>query len=607
MDEPQRPSFSFVMTCATLQGVALHLLSRAATDSLWPYTSPVAWYPLLLVSVYLAPVAYGLGEWSRRRLSWASIAAIAVLLVGFGLFHGSRIASRPLASEPSSFEQHFLLFLAVFAFLFHALPFVQARLSSGRWVPQYRAVFAYAWQNAMALALSALFSLVTWTLLWVWAQLFEMLDLNFFQVIFFRTGPDAAYLMPVIAGASFVLAGTAYKTRAVLHTQLLALLKWFALLAVMILVLFSVALIFEARALFTVHRHAISATWLLAIALITVYLYNSAYGDGSDNSPYPAVLGRLLRFVTPLLVVVSALALFGLSVRVDEYGLTVMRVLGIFVAIVTIGYASAYTWVAMRPGAWMAGMGSINMVAALGFVVVVMAMLSPILSPYRLSAASMEQRILAAPLKKGKLDPDPFLALRFDTGQYGHEGLQRLEALGEHPHRELIQLAARNAVAATNRWSSRELTLPKPTLMVHPEGVPLDAALRDKLLFDSSTWCRSAESCVAHVLFVDLAGSGRLDAVFLSGGSPVLFRRVDGRWVRVGDGETRGSYGCLDSATVSALMSSGSFHVAEPTQRNLTLGAHTFSFPALEDDSGRPQQRTGCAEDLSVSSAADEE
>jgi len=591
----RRPSFRFVMATATLQGLAVHYLAGAATDATWPYTTTAAWTPLLLIAVFAVPAALLLGEWRRQRAMWIAVAAIALALGAIGLFHGSCVIG-PAPNQPVDPQgEGFLLVLGVFALLFHALPFIQVRLATGRWSPDYPRLFAFAWHNTLALALTAAFMAVTWILLRVWAELFDMLGIHFFRVIFFALWPVTAYLLSVTAGASFVLASTAEKMRAALHLQVLALLKWFAVLAVFILVIFSLALAFEGHVLFTTHRHAISATWLLALTLITVYLYNAGYGDGREPQPYPPFIARALRLAAPLLVVVSLVALLGLAVRIDEYGLSVTRVLGVFVGVIATAYAVGYAWAARRAERWMGAIGTANVGVALGFIAVLAAMLSPVLSPYRLVADSMAARIIRNPLHEGKLDESPFIALRFEAGRFGRERLAALKSLREHPKRDVIRAAAAEASVATVRWRPLHAAEREPRVVFYPAESPVDPALRNLLLANPDGWCRYQDTCVRHVLLVDLRGTGHSDAVVLGEGDPLLYRSIDGRWTELGRATTQASDGCVVTRSVAQSLERGDYRVAEPAQRDLVIGAHTFAFPVEEDPRSVRRGPAGCS------------
>ncbi|HMI37096.1 MAG TPA: hypothetical protein VK505_05675, partial [Steroidobacteraceae bacterium] len=156
-------SFALVVGIGALQGLLLWWLSGALTDRTWPATS-AAWYTTLLLSVvFLPPIIYGLSPWAGRPRTWILVAVAGLLLVGAGVHHGRHIELMPI-TEPSGGVAAFPLALLALVFLFHAVPFAQVYLDTGRWRPDYSLLFSHTWRNALQLALAGLFTGVFWIL-----------------------------------------------------------------------------------------------------------------------------------------------------------------------------------------------------------------------------------------------------------------------------------------------------------------------------------------------------------------------------------------------------------------------------------------------------------
>src|SRR5690554_6393797 len=58
--------------------------------------------------------------------------------------------------------------------LFVSLPWLQCRLAHGHWQAPYPCLFEHAWQNALTLALAALFTGICWLVLALWGALFAL-------------------------------------------------------------------------------------------------------------------------------------------------------------------------------------------------------------------------------------------------------------------------------------------------------------------------------------------------------------------------------------------------------------------------------------------------
>ncbi len=67
--------------------------------------------------------------------------------------------------------------------VFVALPWWQFQLQHGQWRASYPSCSSAPGRTA-TLALAALFTGLTWLLLWLWAALFQLLEVTFFRDLF---------------------------------------------------------------------------------------------------------------------------------------------------------------------------------------------------------------------------------------------------------------------------------------------------------------------------------------------------------------------------------------------------------------------------------------
>lgn len=512
------------------QGALLWWLYWSQENGRWPGADP-GWLAALAAPAVLVPFAHylmeDLAQGARARLV---LLPLALALFGFGWHHGAWTAGQP-------YDNPFAFALPLAVLVIHALPFLQCWLATGRARPEYGDLFRFAWRNALLLALGGVFTGVTWLLLWLWGALFRMLGITFFVDLF-----TAAYFAipatAVAAGIGMQLAGSVERLQSVLRSQLLSMLKWLAPLAVLILALFTAALLAKSPELLLEQRRVISAAWLLWLVVLTVCLLNAAYQDGSVEAPYPAWLGRAIRIVVPLLLPVALLAIYAIAVRVDHYGLTVSRAWALLVALVAIAYAAGYAWSALHGHGWMRPMGRVNVAIALGTVALLTLMLSPLLSPERLSAASQQARALAA------RESDALTYLRFDSGRYGRERLRRPAELQDHPDAAAIREAAAAELQREQRWGGRGegSALIAARFEVFPAGQALDAAMLRALRDDvESSWvvdaCTVAEPC--PVLLVDLDRDAAQEALVFAPNGTLSLRRAGDGWAVGRSGEPR--------------------------------------------------------------------
>ncbi|HTP39743.1 MAG TPA: hypothetical protein VMI92_09235 [Steroidobacteraceae bacterium] len=575
-------SLPLILITATLQGLALWWLANAVELGLWPATGSTPFSVVATLAVFLPPMLYALSDWIRQPRCWLVLGLAAVLLVVFGAQQAAAsVATRPDEFVTSPLFGSPLYFLTLFILVFHALPFVQCLLENGHWRPRYEQLFHFAWRNALLLALIGLFFLVTLLLLGVWAQLFKMIGFDFFMVVFFESGKPLLFIAAVVFGTGYLLSGTANRLLLAVRNQVLSLLKWLALLATVILVSFTLTLAVRSPVLFAAHERVISATWLLWLVILMIYLYNAAYQDGSIAQPYPKRMGQLLRAAMPLLVFVAGLAVYAILIRTFTYGLTSERFWAVVVALFALAYALGYAWAARSAAAWMADMGGVNTLLAAALVLVLALTLTPVLAPDRLAADSQYRRILADPAKAetsaAAYALSNYSELRFRTGQYGMRRLQELAALTNHPQQAMIRAAAARTLAQDSPWVSPRAQS-ELQLEAFPAGAILDAGLRAALTraVVDATACTARDPCA--VLLQDLDGDGVPEAVLFAGYAPQAFRRLGGKWTAAGQVVASPNDRCCRAADVLAALRRGDFRTVTPRWQQLQLGNRTYTF-----------------------------
>lgn len=435
---------AFIVLLALLQGLALWLVHLGGENG-WPLLDSlgprVSWYTLVLS----VPTAMAL---SVRRLDearfWQHAALIGVVYLGLSLW-----AARAATGAPGLAEDRILAPFAasMAAALFVAGPFLQCRQEHGRWCAPYPELFAHAWQNALTLAVAAVFTAACWAVLGLWAGLFKLVGVDLFADIF--TSRPFAYLgTGVIVGLGVLVGRSQSKPVRVMRRLLFAIFTGlFPLLA-------AIALLFVATLPFTglepLWGTRSAATVLMALVLAMVVFANAVHQDGDEPPPYPRPLRLLASAGLVVLPVFAVLALVALGLRIGQYGWTVDRLWGVLAASVLAVHAFGYAWAALsRSGAWLARLEPVNVTAALLGVALVLLANSPVLDPQRIAANSQVERLL-----DGKTDPEDFDVdyLRFQSGRAGYQALAGI--VDEPRVRDDAELADRieRALARQHRW-----------------------------------------------------------------------------------------------------------------------------------------------------------
>jgi Domain of unknown function (DUF4153) len=549
---PEKTALPLTLLAAVIQGWALYGLHHAVKFDHWPATDQAALIPLYALAVFIPVTVELLAAYARFSILWRFIGVLSAAFFYFGWHVGAHISGGP--SDYPRLDGYFpqaLLFGIIWLLV---LPFVQTRLTTGRWASDYRSLFTHAWHNKLMLAEAALFTGLFWLLLFLWQMLFHLLKIDYFRELF----QEPIFIYPVTAltfGCAMHLIGSITQLTSVVLEQLLNVLKWLATLASVILALFTAALLLNLPNLVFSGQKAIGATWLLWLLAVMVLLLNAAYRDGSVSVPYPKWISQGLRAVVPLTVIIALTALYALIVRSRDYGLTVERVWAFVVAGVALLYAVGYTIAAVRKGAWLAGLGSVNVAAAVALIMVISAAMTPVLSPHRLAANSQFHRVQEKGLaaieahENKRRNPvaleqsSPLHYLRFDAGQYGRIKLRDLADSYSGADADEIRRLAATMLTKKNPWEA-EAQLQIPDLLgrlpVFPSGRTLDPKLTEVLIADlrrpgSYLNFQGVAGEGAAGLYIDLNNDGIDEFVLLTPFRGRAYANRLGSWVYLGD------------------------------------------------------------------------
>jgi uncharacterized protein DUF4153 len=224
---------------------------------------------------------------------------------------------------------------------------------------------------------------------------------------------------------------------------LLTLLSWLLPVMTVIAVGFLMALPFSGlEALWSTQR---ATGILLGAAAALIFLINGTYQDGGSEHPAAAIVRYSGTVAAFALVPITALSAYGLALRVGQYGWTPDRIIGLACIATTTCYAVGYASAAARRGAWLKLIEITNVVTACVILAMLLALLTPIADPARLSVADQVARLESGKIPPGQFD---FNFLRFQSGRYGEQTLERLKSKQDGPNAAEISQAAGEAL----RW-----------------------------------------------------------------------------------------------------------------------------------------------------------
>ncbi len=535
------------LVLASGQALALWWLHQSIDSGVWPATAPGGLFAAYLVAVFLPLTLLVLWSHRHEQLLWVSGVAVATFLAFTG--YGSFGDLPALVGEINLEEDRIAGFLLPWAVAWLiALPMLRARLEIGRWRTPYAALFRSAWRSYLTLAESALFTGAFWLLLLLWAALFETLGNDFFKTIF--SDPRFGYPATTLAFATATqIIGSSDRFIDGVLDQLLGLMKWLLPLAGLIVVAFSLALLPKLPALFGSGERVINSAVLLALVAVTLLLFNAAYREGDLDPGYGRWLQHALRVVPPLLVLVALTALYSMSVRLIELGLTPSRYWGLVTAIFAVLYAVGYAYASLRAGPWLGAISRVNFRVSVILLVTLVISLTPIADPLRLSVASQIKRALAASTVDARASALQFL--RFDSSERGRAALESI--IREADSVELKTEAERVAALTSRKALLKSDPAATPAryvawrsaLQIVPAdreiGPALEEAIRQEFRLSASRLDPGGNARSPRLVVVDIDGDGSPEALLLAGtlrGEPkhlrdyFVFRSEDGKWAR---------------------------------------------------------------------------
>jgi hypothetical protein len=538
-----RTTRQFIVLVALVQGLLLYLADTGTRNGWWPFSElggRVCWYTLVLAVP--AVMLLSVRDLAEKRF-WQHV---AIAFVGFGML--AAYAAWAASGDPGIDASEVL---GPFGFsasvaLFVALPYFQTRLAHGRWCAPYGDLFEHAWQNGITLALTGLFVGISWGVLTLWAQLFRLIDIRFFDDLF--TERPFVYLATgTMVGLGILIGRTQHRAVQVARQILLAIGKGLLPLLALVAVLFVASLPFTGlEALWKTRQAATILLWLIVLMIAFV---NAVYQDGTNASPYPRALRILVEAALVTLPVFAGLAIYAIVLRTGQYGWTGERVMALLVAVALAGYALGYAWSVLRRQTWQPAFGRINIALSLGVIALVVLANLPPLDPHRIGVASQVARFLAPDAKPTTKDID---YLRFEAGRRGWLALRELRNAPAIAGDVKLAATIDEQLARTNRWGDRKSN--DGPLAISPEvarrnikpaagAAPPDdtwlQALIDEraAMADPANCIAGPDECIAFA--VDLDDDGATEHVLCSLAQKYathcgIWALADGQWRNVG-------------------------------------------------------------------------
>lgn len=546
------------------QGVCLYLLIEFLPDQT-PYHLLLVIFSMLLAPFWMLLTI--LEDFRDPRL-WFLLGGYGIVLVFVSAHTGGQCADAityTCGSGPVfSYIITQTLCWCLLSIIFRAL------LEHRSGLPSYSLLFKYSWHNFFVVVLTGFYVALFWTLLLLGARLFSLVGIEMFQniiqelwFIFPVSGTAIAYGATVVR-QQLTIVTTLYRA---LHTIIGGLLPMLALISVCFLA------VLPFTGLQPLWDTRVSAWLLLSLASLLLFFTNASIQYGDDQH-WPRIWRLLILAAIVLLPIYLLLAGQSLWLRIDQYGLTSVRMWGMLVCLILSGYSLCYAFsVALKRGRWATYLGRIN-TTMLGVIILVLILTNtPVLNVQKIVANNQVERLLSG--KSSIWDFDlPYL-----MNQLGRPGKQALKALANDPRINSVPLSDDLTRAIEDdtpyAWPknlpARDYITPLPKGLQAPES--LYEALNERGTCANSTCyiiqAPIKQDTINFVLLIVNLGSIRGN----------VYQDVAGRWEIVGSVRhvfsgisLSDDYYAREKADFTAALKDNDIQVVEPEWKEIQIG-----------------------------------
>lgn len=464
MDKPDELPAKLMLLVSAIQGIALLFLWDASESGTWPSQSPLWHFPMWVLALAVPALFLASLESGLEKRAAGYIAAFALVLVIVSVYVGWQ------ASPHGEFPIGNLTFVFAASMglgCFKALMYIQQRVS--RKPMSYDVLFGYSWRNFLTLTLSAVLTFVFWLLLLLWGELFRAIKIDFFHDLFEQDW----FLFPVLSlafGVGVIIFRNLVRVIDSITRLLQGLIKILLPLAAVVSVVFLSALPFVGLdALWATGSGTSLLLWLLAVML---FFTNAVYQDGRGEQPYPLLVHRILYVALLTTPIISVLSFYGLYLRLEEYGWTVVRgwafVVWLVLSLFSVGYVVG---IVRKRDAWTLDLARVNTAMGLVVMVLMLALNSPLLDLRKLSLGSQLARVESAKLliedfdfwyAKQSLGRPGYLFMQELIAEIGDSDPELLVKVEEPSYRNIYAANALDADAFIDRLTYRPEDLEVP-------------------------------------------------------------------------------------------------------------------------------------------------
>ena len=519
-----------VVLAGALQGVICYVITwyieyaKLPLDTLW-LMCVVPATVVMTTTLSLAMTSF------RKPFLWLSLGMIGAAVAGMGGWLKWSVAGLDNWDTRNAvllFGFHLLLMTLLL------LPWLQRRLETAPTDAFYRDFNDKNWHNALTFLLVFVSNGLFWLVLFLWAELFKLIGISFFDRLFFNSDWFISVAIGVVSASAAVLARM--QVRLILALQNLLTLIATGLLPLMAALALLFIGILPFVGLEAVSARISAAGLLTTLALLLLLLVTVVWHPQRQKLPYFSPLREMIHLAVIIAPAYPVLAGWALWLRIAQYGWSPERLYGVLITIValvwTVGFCLSVLFYRRDPQRLQAHITPATGLLALIFLVLVH---TPVLDPWRISVESHMARY-----QDGRINADQVsLYMLSNTGRKGREAMQMLQndpqfISNPKRQREINGLLSGNAGGAGKMTAAMlEKQIQLAPGMARPDKALWQAMLSNQYRFES---CDSAQSnCLLMPL--DLNSDGKPEAVLFqfTDRTIVAYTQTNTGWRIAGD------------------------------------------------------------------------
>lgn len=399
-----------------VQGFILLLLHQSIELDFWPNHAP-EWLFSFYSMIFIGPTMLLLGL--RKDQEYSAIKWVLPFTVIAGIL-GYYTGNQAIPLQHIKYDALFFpLILTMVIAAFKALIYVQQFNSGEKF--SYSLLFTWSWRNFLTLSLSLLFAACFWGMLMLWGGLFKSIEIDFFMDLF----TEKWFYYPSISlanGFGIIIFRNLSNVIDTITRLQQALMKFLLIVLVLVSILFLGTLPFTGLNPLWESGGSSLILWMQALMLFFV---NAVYQDDPDIRPYQIYLHRFIYIGVLLLPIYSAISFYGLSLRVDQYGWSLLRCWAFLIWFLLALFPIGYAWgiIKMRDN-WLHQLSRVNVSMGLVVLAAMLLVNSPFLDFKKIVVESQINEISSKGVVIDDLDVDYF---RKKLAKPGYIALQELK------------------------------------------------------------------------------------------------------------------------------------------------------------------------------------